>query len=380
MIEQVDANLAAQIEKFGKGAWNDCFHCGNCSAACPLTEEDVLFPRKSYNEIQLGLKDTLASSIEPWLCYYCGDCSKQCPRDANPGETMMILRRYLTSVYDWTGLSKKFYTSHWFEFIAIFVIGTLIALTFIFLNPSGGLSTTELTAQGGVKINEMFPLEWIHYGDWVMAALIGGLLVSNIARMWYLIIGKDKSIKISLSSYITGFKDLVIHFVTQKKFNKCDDKKYWGFHWLLMTSYGIMLCMIIIFLTWFQTEEIYAWYHPQRLLGYYCTVGLLVGLTYFFTGRFKKKKQIFKFTHISDWLFIILLFLTTVTGILLHFFRIGGMPAGTYYMYIIHMAVLVPMLIIEVPFSKWSHLAYRPFSIYFSLLKKTALINKNRGN
>jgi hypothetical protein len=30
------------------------------------------------------------------------------------------------------------------------------------------------------------------------------------------------------------------------------------------------------------------------------------------------------------------------------------------------------MIIIEVPFSKWSHLAYRPFAIYFYRLKKKA--------
>jgi quinone-modifying oxidoreductase subunit QmoC len=30
------------------------------------------------------------------------------------------------------------------------------------------------------------------------------------------------------------------------------------------------------------------------------------------------------------------------------------------------------MICIEVPFSKWSHLAYRPFAIYFAALKKAA--------
>jgi len=35
--------------------------------------------------------------------------------------------------------------------------------------------------------------------------------------------------------------------------------------------------------------------------------------------------------------------------------------------------VLVPMLTIEVPFSKWSHLAYRPFAIFFSKIKLAAL-------
>ena len=48
------------------------------------------------------------------------------------------------------------------------------------------------------------------------------------------------------------------------------------------------------------------------------------------------------------------------------------MPGATYIMFVLHMAILVPMLVVEVPFSKWSHLAYRPFAAYFHRLKKSA--------
>jgi len=80
-----------------------------------------------------------------------------------------------------------------------------------------------------------------------------------------------------------------------------------------------------------------------------------------------------QFSHPSDWMFLILLLLTTITGILVHIFRITGLPAATYYTYLIHLAVLVPMIVIEVPFSKWSHLAYRPFAIYFDRLRKAGI-------
>ena len=89
-------------------------------------------------------------------------------------------------------------------------------------------------------------------------------------------------------------------------------------------------------------------------------------------GRIRRKKIKFQFSHISDWLFLAMLTLTVITGILIHIFRISGMPLATYISYIAHMAVLVPMILIEVPFSKWSHLAYRPFAVYFMQLKKYA--------
>ena len=82
---------------------------------------------------------------------------------------MMILRRSLTSVYDWTGLSKKFYTTHWWEFGAILIIGVLIAMLFSVFNPHG--IVTSLTPDGGVKVNEMFPVETVNIGAHIMLIL-----------------------------------------------------------------------------------------------------------------------------------------------------------------------------------------------------------------
>jgi hypothetical protein len=134
-----------------------------------------------------------------------------------------------------------------------------------------------------------------------------------------------------------------------------------------------MFIVIVVYLPWFQTEKILPVWDPQRLLGYYATFGLLFGLLVAIVGRLQKKDIKFQFSHVSDWLFLAMLTLTAVTGILIHIFRISGMPLATYCSYIAHMAVLVPMILIEVPFSKWSHLAYRPFAVYFQQLKRNGV-------
>ena len=41
--------------------------------------------------------------------------------------------------------------------------------------------------------------------------------------------------------------------------------------------------------------------------------------------------------------------------------------------YIVHLAAVVPMLALEVPFSKWSHLAYRPLGMYLADVRAEAL-------
>ena len=127
MSDRVNAELVKRFRKYGTGDWNACFHCGNCTAVCSLTEQGILFPRKEIRAMQMGLRNTLATQTEPWLCYYCGDCTESCPRDANPGELMMSLRRFLTSVYDWTGLSGLFYTS----LPALIIAFVLVAISII---------------------------------------------------------------------------------------------------------------------------------------------------------------------------------------------------------------------------------------------------------
>ncbi len=379
MSQRVNPKLKQDLLKFGVKDWNECFHCGNCTAICPLTDDGSLFPRRAIRQAQMGIKQSLEANVDPWMCYYCGDCTDSCPRDANPGELMMSLRRYLTSKYDWTGLSRLFYVKHWFEIVAVLVVAIVVGLLFSVFNPNG--IVYELNAQGGVKINEMFPIKYVHLGDLIMAAGIGFMLITNIFNMWYKTILKPK-VKVPFSAYITGVFSMGFHFGTQAKFSKCDSKgkRYWGSHWLLMTGYTVMFIMVVAFLPFFQTEQIYEWYEPQRILGYYATFGLLFGLIAMFIGRIRRSSEKFKFSHLSDWLFIIMLLLTTITGIMVHFFRISGMVDATYWSYVIHLAILVPMICIEVPFSKWSHLAYRPFAIYFAHLKKAAKTKECKTN
>ena len=55
------------------------------------------------------------------------------------------------------------------------------------------------------------------------------------------------------------------------------------------------------------------------------------------------------------------------------------MVRATYYTYVVHRAILVPMLVVEVPFSKWSHLAYRPLAVYLTGLVNAAAAAERTG-
>ncbi len=367
-MTRLDPNLMKEMKEYGAVGIEKCYNCGNCTASCPLATDEYPFPRNVIRRIQMGQKDRLLQNLDPWLCYYCGNCSQTCPKGAEPGETMMAARRWLTARYDWTGLARKFYTSPVWEIGSIVVVALFVILMFVFF--AGPMETDQ------VALNTFAPVKRIHYGDWVLAAFLSFFLLSNIFHMYLLILRKNVVARIPLSIYITEIWNLVYHFVTQRRFEKCDEeqkgfwqKKRWRNHFLLVTGYVLMFALVVGFLPWFQTDNIYPLYHPQRWLGYYATIVLLYGGFDILWGRIKKAHQMHRFSHLSDWIFPILLLLTTVTGILVHTFRYLELPLPTYYMYVMHLAILTPMLMLEVPFGKWSHLAYRPFAIYFQAVK-----------
>ena len=181
----------------------------------------------------------------------------------------------------------------------------------------------------------------------------------------------DQAFKIPFKYYKDQAKELLLHFLTQKRFGECTDKKQWFIHLMIMTGYSSVFLLVVVFLRWFQRdEEIYSIWHPIRLVGYYATFAIMYGTTYAIIGRLRKSKAPYKNSHPTDWMFLILLQLTTMTGIFIHFTRLLDWPFPTYFLYVIHMMVAVPMLVLEVPFAKWAHLAYRPVVIFLFKVKE----------
>ena len=67
-----------------------------------------------------------------------------------------------------------------------------------------------------------------------------------------------------------------------------------------------------------------------------------------------------------------LLIVVAFTGILQHILHRSGLDVAANVTYVVHLMGVVPMLGLEVPFSKWAHLAYRPLAMYFSAVRAEA--------
>lgn len=376
MCSTVNPDLLLNLKKFGVKDAATCFNCGNCTAVCSLSSESTPFPRKTIRYLQLGLDAKIVESPEPWLCYYCGDCSDTCPRQANPGEVMMGLRRYLTSRYDWTGISRLFYTSKVFEVLSILVVAAAVGMAFYFYH--GPMPTDR------VMLNVFAPNSIIEILDLIMLAVLSFLLLSNAFRMSKAVMGNAGKpiIKGSLifgipvQAYLRAAGEFVTQFFTQKRFDSCGSRSQrtqWLVHLLIMTGYSIVFLLVVLGIRWFQRDEIYVFWHPVRLLGYYATFAILYGASFAIIGRLQKRKSVYQHTHSTDWAFLILLWLTTFSGILIHAARLLELPLTTYYLYVIHLMIAIPMLVIEVPFAKWTHQLYRPLVLYLMKVKATAV-------
>jgi Fe-S oxidoreductase len=361
----VSPDLYREVERLGAKDMEACMQCGNCASDCPLSSGETTFPRRIYRYLQLGLRDKLLESPEPWLCYYCGDCNTDCPRGAEPAETMMASRRWLMTQYDWTGIARRFYTSPLTAVGAFLGVGFFVVLLFLLFHGPVVMDRVEL--------NTFAPEPWIHLGDQIMMGFIFVMLFSNAARMFKLTMGDTK---IPFYLYVTQAPVFVLNYFTQKRWRKCGTGpgSAWWRHVFLFSGWVSMEILVMAYLSAFQTDVVQPIWHWTRLLGYYATIALMFGSTTMLYSRwFKKEERLHRYSDFMDLFFLILIFATATTGIMVHIFRMYGLPAATYTTYVIHLAITVGMLTLMIPFGKLSHLMYRPLAIFLTSVKEKAL-------
>jgi quinone-modifying oxidoreductase subunit QmoC len=373
MAIRVNPTFIDELDRFGAEDVQLCYQCGDCSTVCPHADDVYKFPRKSMRSLQMGLERKIETTLEPWLCYYCGQCSVQCPREADPGETMMSLRRWLISRYDFTGIARIFFKSRLTEIIAIIAVALLTGSFLLYYGFSGG----------SIKIYDgdgaFLPSRFIHTFDLTIGSVLLVFLLANAIHMWYLVMVKGTEFYVPWWLYIKEFYQLPWHFFTQKRYSECEKKQEhpffmpWFVHLGLMLGYVTMLVLVMVFIEQLQSGPDIRW--SVHVFGYLATIGLVSGTVYFIRNRMKRNYVQYKKSHGTDWVFVMLLFIIVMTGILQHVLHRTGFAELANITYVIHLMCVVPWLL-RMPFSKWSHLIYRPLAMYFAQVRRAALVRQ----
>ncbi len=360
-MERVNPDFSEKIKKYGAFDISACYNCGNCTAICPLSTEDNSFPRKMVRATVLGLENKIASSLDPWLCYYCGECSDTCPRDADPGGLMMALRRYQIRKFSVGRISDLFYQG-FSSFWAWFVLTLLGVLGIFFFKNNPDMK--EIKPLSFVSLNVL------HDGGIILFVFL--LVVSFLQLLLML-----KSIKltkkdgIGIKAYLNSFLEVFFNEVlSQNKFSKCENKKRYTAHLLLLWGFiGLFLATITVMLFDFFFPANEGIRIIPKVLGLISGIPSLYGVSFFLWYRLKKADKYFRFSHHTDWIFIILIFFAILSGYLLDILRWSSAVKIYYFTFAFHLIVVFE-LILTFPFTKFAHVMYRPFALLLADIKK----------
>ncbi len=367
---QSDPMLLGEIRRYGKFDPTGCYQCGSCTLSCDLVGESVTFPRRSIRYALLGLRQPLLENLDPWVCHDCGDCSVVCPRQSEPRISMQTLRRFLCVQYDWTGIAARLLQSKaWYLGSLISVAAIVVFLIVAYHLWYVGMATKDFTTTA-FGLDHMFPLMTYYTLAVMLLPLL--LLFSRVFRIWHLTMAGEKPARAPLSLYALEAWVYVYQSVTDSLMRKCPEKGRWLGHWMLATGVVMMLTIKVFALRWFQTDNLYPLYHPQRWLGYLATGLILYGLGDIFVGRLRAQKEIYKESSFQDLIFPTLLVLTAVSGLAAHIFRYAGFALTCHFTYALHVVIATPMLLVEMSFGKWSHMVYRPLALYFLAVREKA--------
>ena len=104
-------------------------------------------------------------------------------------------------------------------------------------------------------------------------------------------------------------------------------------------------------------------WNPVKVLGNISGLFLLIGCGIMIWQRVIDKDMRAN-SNYSDWLFIISLFLLTISGLIVEIARLQNWSYA-YHLYFVHL-VLVWMVIMYIPYTKFAHFIYRTVAMIYS--------------
>jgi len=371
MSTVVDTGLLADIKRFGAADVSACFSCGNCTAICPLSDNDGTFPRRIIRYAQVGMKDSLLSSKELWTCYHCGLCSETCPTEADPGEFMAAARRYAIASYDRTRLARTLYTRP----VAGSVFAVLLAAFFaLFMYSEHGPKNTK-----SLEVFTFVPEGLIHWTGVAVMMLMTIAGAAGVVTMARGIARKEGAHAGTRDVAAALWAALGVEALGQRRYRAdCRDDRQpeplWRRRWLAhaLTVWGFLGLLTATILDYAlalagvkETGAHVALWYPPRLIGTVAGISLVYGVSVLILNRLQGSNQTAKTSTLSDWLFPVLLWITGVTGFLLEVaLYLPHAPAWGYWVFLLHVAVAMELMLL-LPFTKFAHAIYRPVALFF---------------
>jgi len=96
---------------------------------------------------------------------------------------------------------------------------------------------------------------------------------------------------------------------------------------------------------------------------------LVYGTSVAIVKRVRKRDRAFAYSSMSDWAFLVLMWLSGVSGFVLELaLYLPGAPLWGYWVFLFHVAVAMEMVLL-IPFTKFAHAIYRTVALFIYSLK-----------
>ena len=136
----------------------------------------------------------------------------------------------------------------------------------------------------------------------------------------------------------------------------------WGFLGLMVAT-GLDWGLAVIGVK--ETGTAIPIWYPSRLIGTIAGLMLIYGVGWFLVNRATKYNRASSISTGSDWLLLILLMITGVTGFVIEVtLCMSSPPAWGYWMFLFHVAVALELMLL-LPFTTSAHTIYRPVALFF---------------
>lgn len=362
---QPDISFIEELQKTTGSTLTTCMQCGACTAVCSLSEEANVFPRKQMIMAAWGMKERLMADPNVWTCHQCGDCTITCPRGVKPGEILAALRMEQISYY-----SKPGFLSRWMQdirFLPLVILLPAFIITLI-LVLAGTFSPLDFSMpEGPVNYGKFFPHGWLN-GSFTLLFVLSAIAgISGIRQYWNNMKCLQEETgslpRLSFLHFWQVLRNIMIH----RDFNRCTEQKrrslahlfvFWGFILLLFVTFFAILSTIFF-------EYPLGILNPIKIAGNLGAFLLLAGSSLMILHRLRKKNNLE--SRYGDWFFLLFFWLLTISGLLVEGARFLEWSFA-YHIYFIHL-ILVWIIILYFPYTKFSHFLYRTTALIFLKLK-----------
>ncbi len=341
-----------------------CYQCATCAVVCPLSTDEVPFPRKQMILAQWGMADRIAKDPAIWLCHQCSDCTAYCPRGARPGDVLAAIRamairelsepKFLWSLYNNLG-----------GLIVLFGLAIAVILAAIILANKGipHLETPVRFSHG--LFHGFLP---VIYVDAIFLPLVGFVaLVSirGVSMLWKQLSAgfhvpeayRPTTGELVSNYVVPAIKEILAH----ERFKKCgvNFNRFTGHRFVLWAFIILFIVTNIVFIgadfLGFHTP--WPLWNPVKIFANLGAIILIYGTILLIQNRKAREAEGAMKGAYADWFLLYLILFIGLTGLGAEILRLLNLKIA-YPMYIAHLACVF-VLFLGLPYSKFAHLLYR---------------------